>query len=58
MSLLKLNVFAGHQVSPCYEEGGGILDSIYGEGEGGHDVRIISGPGQSLSCMRNVAKKW
>lgn len=51
--LLNLNVFAGDQVSPCYEEGSGIFGSIYGEGERGHDVRIISGPGQFLlACKR------
>lgn len=41
-------VFAGHQVSSCYEEGSGIFDPIYGKGEKGNDVGIISGPGQSL----------
>lgn len=44
------SLFAGHQVSSCYEEGSGIFDPIYGKGENGNDDRIISGPGQSLLC--------
>lgn len=46
--LLKSSVFAGHQVGARDEEGRGVFDSIHGEGEGGVDVAILSGSGQSM----------
>lgn len=47
-------LFAGHQVSSCYEEGSGIFDPFYGKGERGNDVRIISGPGHSLLIKNGI----